>query len=236
MSQHFEEVEMRGFYELVGDAFVYPLRGRGKWLLLVGTLFFTVAGWFTIVPLFGLLLALLIAGYLCAYMFRVVGRSAQGDRQLPDWPGFTDLYEDIVYPLLLVVGTALLAFLPAIVLGLGHLFGGWQTETAFVAALVVGLLYLPMALLGVCLNQTFAMAGPHIVIPAILKVPLEYLTVCSVLGVVVVLQTLAGKHVLDRLPLLGGLLGQFLSLYCLVLEMRLLGVLFYTRRERLGWF
>jgi hypothetical protein len=237
MSRFLQEVEMRGFYELVGDAFVYPLRGQGKSLLAVGALFFLAVGWVTAaLGLVGWIISALLGGYLCAFMFRIVSRSALGDPEPPGWPDISDPYDDIVRPLLLVVGAVVVAMLPAIVLAVGHRANGWQTVTAAWVAFAVGLVYLPMAVLGVCLNETFLMAGPHVVIPAILKVPLEYLTVCAALGAIVLLQSVARVMVFGHLPFVGGLLAQFLSLYCLMLEMRILGVLYYTRQQRLGWF
>ncbi len=236
MSRFEPEMEMRGFYALVVDAFAYPLRGQAKWLLLVGTLFFTVAGWFTWIPLMGWILALLIAGYICAFMFRVVERSANGDRDLPKWPDVTDAYDDIIRPLVLVVGTAFVTMLPAIVLSMGHLVNGWDTVRAAWIAFGAALLYLPMAMLGVCLTESFLMASPHIVLPAILKVPLEYVTTCVALAAAVALRFVGVPALAEQVHFVGGVLARFLALYCLVFEMRVLGVLYYTRRRRLGWF
>jgi hypothetical protein len=236
MSRVVQEVELRGFGELVTDAFVYPLRGQGKWLLLVGTVCLRLAGWFTWMPFMGLILALLIGGYLCAYMFRIVDRSARGDRELPDWPDVTDAYDDIVRPFFVVVGTILAIMLPAIVLEVGHLAAGWQTQNAALMAYAAGLFYLPMAMLGVCLTESVLMASPHIVILAVLKVPLEYLLVCAALGLAVALHHYAVPALEGYVPYVGGLAATFLALYCLAFEMRVLGVLYYTRRQRLGWF
>ncbi len=236
MVRYVPEVEVRGFYELVGDAFAYPLRGQAKWLLLVGAVSFTVASWFTWVPIMGWILAALILGYICAFMVKVVGHSARGDRHLPDWPDVTDAYDDIVRPLVLVVGTVFVTMLPAIVLGLGHLADGWRTVQAARIAFGVGLLYLPMALLGVCLTENFLMASPHVVIPAMLKVPVEYVTACAALAAVVALRWFGVPAVESQVSFFGGIVAEFLALYCLVFEMRVLGVLYYTRQRRLGWF
>jgi hypothetical protein len=206
-------------------------------LLAVGALFFVVVGWVTqFMWLLGLIVSILLAGYLCAFMFGIVSRSAVGDPQPPPWPDVTDAYEDVVRPLVLVVGTVFIAMLPAVVLGLGSMVYGWRTETLGWAAYAAGLVYLPMAMLGVCLTENFLMASPHVVIPAILKVPAEYVTVCAAMAVAVGVQYLGQAGGLDRLPVIGALAAEFISLYCLVLQMRLLGVLYYTRQERLGWF
>jgi hypothetical protein len=131
MSRFSQEVELRGFYELVADAFVYPFRREGKWLLLLAAVLFTASLALMWIPLFGWLLLVLVAGYLCAFMVRVVERSANGDPELPDLPDLSDMYEDVLRPLGLVVGTCTVAMLPAIVLALGHSLGGWPTQAAF---------------------------------------------------------------------------------------------------------
>ena len=63
-----------------------------------------VSGYFII---FKVLLAAGIAGYLSAYMIRIIGSSADGREELPDWPELTNFWDDILRPLLLVMSTAL---------------------------------------------------------------------------------------------------------------------------------
>ena len=136
MSRYLEDVEERGFYELVGDAFIYPLRGQGKSLLVVGALFFMVVHWVQHYMLMAFVLTIVMAGYLCAFMFSIVSRSASGDPEPPGWPDISDAYEDIVRPLLVVVvGAIVVSMLPAIVLEPGpHLSDGWRTvEAALIA-------------------------------------------------------------------------------------------------------
>jgi len=39
-----------------------------------------------------------------------------------------------------------------------------------------------------------------------------------------------------EIPLLPALVASFLSLYWLTVEMRIIGLLYYTNKEKLGWF
>jgi hypothetical protein len=93
-----------------------------------------------------------------------------------------------------------------------------------------------MALLAVCIGEALVMVSPHIVLPAILKVPLEYLTVCAALALAVALDDYAAPAVEGYVPYVGGFAATFLALYCLAFQMRVLGVLYYTRQRKLGWF
>ena len=40
----------------------------------------------------------------------------------------------------------------------------------------------------------------------------------------------------EQLPVVGSLFGQLGALYFLAVEMRILGLLYYTNRQRIGWF
>ena len=103
---------------------------------------------------------------------------------------------------------------------------------------LIGLSYLPMALLAVAMADSIAGINPLFVIPSILKVPVEYLVACCILIAVFIVQVVCNV-VLDRIipiPVVPALLSGFVSLYFLTAEMRLLGVMYYTNKEKLNWF
>jgi len=79
--------------------------------------------------------------------------------------------------------------------------------------------------------------NPLFVIPSICRVPLEYLVACCVVLVIYAVKLAVGLVlVFLSIPLVTALLSGFLSLYFLTVEMRLLGTLYYTRKDRLNWF
>ena len=94
-----------------------------------------------------------------------------------------------------------------------------------------------MAMLAVAMADSLTGLNPLFVIPSICKVPLEYLVACCVVLVIYAVKLAVG-FVLAFLsiPLVTALLSGFLSLYFLTVEMRLLGTLYYTRKDRLNWF
>jgi hypothetical protein len=182
-------------------------------------------------------------GYLFAYMQNIIVTSAQGDETMPPWPEFTEWYQDIVLPFCRYFATLLLCLGPGYYLlfkalrpydldedQAGSLVGG-------IAVLLVGGFYFPMGLLGVAMADGLSGLNPMVIIPSILRVPLQYVIACLLLGMLVIAE-LVGETVLEMLlpiPLVTSLAIQFVSLYLLTVEMRLLGLLYYTNRDRLRW-
>jgi len=238
-------VDTSSFYERLPGAIAYPFRRNGIILLLTGTVFFWLLGiGQRFVFLFSLVLGVISGGYLFAYMQAIIQSSAQGDDEMPPWPDFADWVQDIIQPFFRFVGIL------AVCLGPGLLtllyagvteVGGSPAPAGLalgVALLVVGGLYLPMGLLAVSMADGLAGLNPLFVIPSILRVPGQYVVACVVLGAVVALDALIEPLVAKLLPipLLFSLLQAFLSLYFLTLEMRILGLLYYTNRGNLRWF
>jgi len=56
-----------------------------------------------------LLAQLFCLGYLCTYMFAVIAHAAGGDNDLPSFPRYTSLYEDIVRPFIMVCASFIFA-------------------------------------------------------------------------------------------------------------------------------
>ncbi len=228
-----------GFFAAMVGSFRYPLQGDGVILLVAGTLFYCLinlrgfgvgglaAGASLILGIFG-------TGYLLAYLNSIVTATAAGESHLPDWPDFSD-WSDVVGPFLMGMGTLFACFLPAI------LFGVFAEGTVRVYGLVTGLLlgagYLPMAFLAVAMFDNLGALDPRLVLPSIFRVYREYAVVCAFLGLV-----LAARYALNNvfaawgIPILPTLLQGFAAMYFLTVQMRVLGVLYHTRREALGWF
>lgn len=224
------------FYPRLGDAFIYPFRGDGRYLLLVGTVFFWLAQVLSAVPLLGIAVAVITALYLGAFLLEVMSSSAAGDEELPSWPDVSDFWDNIVRPCLLALFSVLFSALPVI----GVAVVGWRTSWqpaawAWVAAGVVSGLYLPMSLLVVNLTGSILAMNPAVIIPSIARVPLQYLAACVVLALMVVLRGFVGD-MLGRVVILGSLLNVFFSLYFSAVEMRILGIIYHANRHRLGWF
>ena len=108
---------------------------------------------------------------------------------------------------------------------------------AFIPLMIFGCFYFPMALLAVGMTDNIFSLNPFVVMPSILKIFPSYLVACLVLGF------LAGVSFVTQLvmslipvPFLPSMITGFLAIYFFIVEMRILGVMYYTNRSRLGWF
>lgn len=237
--------EQPGFYQQLPGAFAYPFNKRGMFLLALGAVFFLVftlaanLALFFQLSIIGLLLQIVIFvftyGYLFAYMQRIISASAQGEDDVPEFPDLTEFWSDIVLPFLLFTGTFVASFAPPIIIAIfmreSEMF--WY---ALVATIVVCALYFPMALLAVAVTDNFLALSPHVVFPSIVRVFVPYIVSCLLLALLVAFG-FGVKWAMDfvAVPLVPTVVVEFISLYLLVVEMRILGLLFRAYRDRLGW-
>ena len=93
-----------------------------------------------------------------------------------------------------------------------------------------------MALLAVAVTDSFLALSPHIVVPAIVRIFFPYLVACLILAALAALR-MGMVYGLAKVPilLLPIVIDGFVSLYFLIVEMRILGLLFRSYRGRLGW-
>lgn len=226
------------FFREVPAAFAYPFRGDGLMIFMGGTLIYLVfhaLGVAAAYAMFGGILILglriLVAGYIVASVLALIEYSAQGDNRPFIWPEFSEILGDILYPLLLFTGTSVICFAPA---GIA-LFALPEAATPL---FILGAFYLPMGMLAVALFDTLSGLNPLLILLSIVKVPLQYLVACVVL--LLALGTEIGiRWLLESLvttPFLLILLGSPIAFYFIVVETRILGLLYNTNKARLDWF
>jgi len=224
------------FFEKLPSVLTYPLKGNGLMMLIAGTLFFWFMRVISAFSIFGFIISFFVAGYMSAFMIKIINRSAEGEDEVPDWPDFTDVWEDVIVPYFLFAMTHLLVFLPIIIAGWFTFFRGVYISPIFYIVLfILGCFYLPMSLLAVALNLTVKAVNPIYIIPSIFKVPLEYMAACCALLLLAlsqaIIETFAGS-----IFILGTVLNTFFALYFVIVEMRILGLIYYFNEEEFGWF
>jgi len=237
------------FAMTVRDAFAYPLRGDGFILLIAGGLLFLVidAAKFIVrfAFIYGLaafvILTIFGAGYLTAYLRRILNSSADGEKNMPDWPEITDFGSDIASPFFQLIGTVAFCFAPAIAVTIYAFFApeggewlGWLTT----ASIVFGCAYFPMAFTAVAMFDSLVALNPLLIVPSILKIPREYLLTIVLLAAILSLRKLSHSILpgILPIPILPSLLADFFELYLMAVEMRVLGLLYQTKKDELGWF
>jgi hypothetical protein len=235
----------KGFFARLPGVFIYPFQGSGLLVLIISTLVF--AGLEFVGSGFSILAKIVALGYLFAYMQNIIHATANQEEQMPDLPGMDDLF-GCCFRLL---GAVFISF--GIAIGLA-LYAFFQEEPAagiaLIPAIIFGCFYFPMALLAVAMKDSVAAANPLVVIPAIFKVPIEYfVTVILMAGVFgvrmlggTVVAILAGNtYTTKDMNVLLTTLGvravwSFVIVYLLTINMRLLGILYLTKKDKLGWF
>lgn len=229
----------RAFYQNILSAFQYPLHKDGLFLLVCGAIFFGILAFLRTIlgggiGAVGLLLGLFSVGYIFSYMQVIISSSAIGDDDMPLWPDFINWWDSGVHPSLQFFGIMFVCLGPFPV---AAFFLPEEWEWVSLVVLALGALYLPMALLAVTMSDSLFALNPMTVILSILRVPAEYTVLCIVLSVVVtisfVLTALLQNFV--NVAFIPTFVGSFLSLYFWTVQMRLVGLLYYSKREELGW-
>jgi hypothetical protein len=239
------DAEARERVPSFSSALVYPFHGWGLVALGVGTFLVGLLE-FGLVFLISYVAVMLVYGYACNYLFDVVLTTANGEDAPPGFPDFTHWWEDILRPILLVVSTTLLCFVPSFLYFVWYLwhcwYEGWVPDpsepTCAVGVLGLALLsslYYPMALLAVVMHDARRAADPRLVIPAIARVLRPYLTVCGFM-VLTGLVRVGFRAVFTGDSLLAHFTAVLLSLWGAMASMRLLGLLYRAHQEKLGWF
>lgn len=219
------------FYKLLPGTLLYPLKGSGIVLLIAGGVFFVLLG---VLPLIGILLT----GYLFNYAKRIVASSAAGEPEPPDWPDFTNWLEDMVLPYLHLAALMLLTYGPAQIAlaivpstkgGYGFLIYSLYAIGGFIA---------PMAMLSLSMFDSFTALNPIGIVWSILRIPVPYLAAALAFGAVIGCYLNMEGFVSTVVPIrfLAYLVAGFVNLYLLAVAMRMLGLLYFCKKEELGWF
>ncbi|KKK82481.1 hypothetical protein LCGC14_2802960 [marine sediment metagenome] len=221
------------FLGQVARAFAFPFRGRGLWLILGWAIFLLVVMIVsTFVSLLGLILQGLVLAIFCAYSFRIIGESAGGASDPPDWPDMNEF----VGSLLRFLATVGACLGPALVINIYLTSHETPLAALFWVVLVMGMAFLPMCLLSVALHDSLAGLNPLIIVPAITRVLPAYLVILVVFYAAVALDWYLSQIVAGIVAILGPFIAGGMGLYFLMLEMHLLGVLYRTHSAQLGWF
>lgn len=203
-------------------------------MIVLGAVLAVILDWLQAAPLFGLVIAVLSAGYFGAFYLDIISTTILGRDEVPDWPGVSSFWDDILGPFLRLLMLCVISFGPAVAIGiLGDEEEAWRLP-ALLAALLLGSLYFPMAVLGAQAFGNIFGASPHLVLPAIFRAMPLYLAVWFALVVVFVGSGFAGE-LLGKIPYVGWLVTSAVALYGMMFQGRLIGLLYRDRQDRLGW-
>jgi len=176
------------------------------------------------------LLMVMNYGYLFAFMQGIIVSSTNGEEEMPGFPEVSNFSEDIFMPFIRIVAIGAVCLAP----GIAVVF---VSPLLSIPVFLLGLFCLPMSLLTVSLADSVAGLNPLVIFSGISKVPGPYIVTCLILlgvtgfgGIVQIGLEATG------IPLLPMILSMPISLYGLTVGMRVLGLLYYTNKEKLAWF
>jgi hypothetical protein len=247
----------KNFFASVPGAFVYPFRGSGIFILVVGMIIFAGIRLGNVMMAtgnirgvgMGLIMQITLGGYLFTFLQNIIHSTAAGDNEVPDLPGINFL-EDILLPFFRLLGLVLVCFAPAVALVIIALVSASPTAAIGIfPAMLLGCVYFPMAFLAVAVLDSVGAVNPLIIIPSILKVPLEYLVTVVILAGVLIFTKVGDILVAAAFPKgmmtnsIPELIAMFavkfiwslIGLYLLAVNTRILGLLYLSKKDKLGW-
>ena len=232
-----QEAPAKPFALQLADAFVYPFRGPGKFIMPVIAVLFLLA-W--VLNLFmrgaGLIIYIPVWLYMGAYALKTIRETAGGDNDPPNGPDASNFWDDLLRPLLLVIATVLFSFLPffAYLPASGTEWG--QMSLLGWVLFAFGVLYFPMGLTSVALRDSVAGLNPVHVIVSIVKVGPAYVLACGFFAAFMFLERVVGSSSVMAVPLLGAFLSGAIVIYFLLAEMRICGLVYSAYEKKLNWF
>jgi hypothetical protein len=233
-----------GFLARLPGAILYPFRGTGILVLIVGTLVFAGLNIIS-AGLFSILMKIVALGYLFSYMQNIIFAAAAEEKEMPELPGMDDVFGGFCR----LAGTVLMSFGMAIGLLAARFFNVDVPLSAIFITGIFGVLYFPLAFLAVAMKDNVMAANPLVVVPSILRVPLQYLVT------VFVFVSIFGVQQIGNLVAAGSqsvtfstpdmtvmfiaigfqMIWSFISVYLLTVNSHILGLLYVTQKEKLGW-
>lgn len=216
---------------LITDAFSYGYRGNGKSMLITGAILSIVTGFATLAPLLGLIAYVFLTGYFCAIYFHIIESTAVGDTDAPSAPEITHITEDLIMPLIKVVTVFLFSYTPFLAYVISQ---GDMNDLTANLLYILGSTYFPMALLASVVLNRISVISPHIVIPSIIKAGAKYWMAVLLLYLLYLLASLIEES-LSGFSIAGIILTGFLSMYVLMTNGRLLGLVYRDCAEELEW-
>ena len=156
----------------------------------------------------------------------------------PDWPDFTNWYDDILAPYGHLIALVLLTFGPAWALAIFLPEATPHRWGIVIAAAVIGAFLTPMGMLALSMFDTVTALNPMALVWSIQRIPGPYFVAAIAFGVVIGAYLLCDVFIGKILPVpfVGRLVAGCLNLYLVAVAMRILGLLYWSKKAELGWF
>jgi len=242
---HFQAAAQKSFYASLAGAFAYPLKGAGIIIIICATVAFAALK-FVRGGLFGIIITVSIYGGIFLFMQNIIHTTTSDEDEDIGFPDFSETAGAALQLAVIFIAS----FWLWIGLAIAKLADVEIPIEAIIASRILGVIYFPMALLAVAMKDSALAANPLIVLPAMMKAPVEYgitvLFLLVVYGMSVVgdiLSGTAGQNIMmtkdmSTLFIAFGIKAAvgLVSVYLLCVTMRILGLFYNASKQKLGWF
>ena len=196
------------------------------WLLPLGMFLLAAGG------VLGVLTVLVLPEFYTA----ITWRAALGKPGFPDWPGFSDIFTNLLGPALKVLIVAAWSFMPLLLVLTSTVQKKISPSLSLtVFTLLLGLLYFPISFLMMVMSQKlWPSLLPSQVLDSMVKSGKDYWLLCLFFWLLQ-LPALLGV-LLWAVPLIGPPLAVFTGLYCWACSLHLLGRFYRYEKDKLKWF
>jgi len=242
---HFQAAAQKSFYASLAGAFTYPFKGAGIIVIVCATVAFAALK-FVRGGIFGIFITIGIYGGVFLFMQNIIHTTTSDENEDMGFPDFSGTFGAFIQ----LVVIFLASFWLWTGLTIAKVLDVEIPVEALIASRILGLIYFPMALLAVAMKDSPLAANPLIVLPAMMKAPVEYgitvLFLLAVYGISIVgdmLSGTAGNNMMmtkDMSTLFASIgikcaVG-LVSVYLLCVTMRILGLFYNASKQKLGWF
>lgn len=226
------------FLKSIPQSFVYPFRGQGKIILVISLVLSIMWGftqWATPLMLAGWLAGLMLLGYLMAYNVKVLKATSEGKEEMPDFPEFLEIKQNILDPAGRYFFVLLICFcVPSYIL----LFKEGVPALRYVAWIwgIAGFVFFPMVLIRVAVMDSIEGINPVGIIKTILRVPFPYIGLLIIVYGIMIFAPVVTCFIFISyfgLFILVGLM--FLELYFFFVLMNILGNFYLVYEDAFGW-
>ncbi|QJE97181.1 hypothetical protein [Luteolibacter luteus] len=202
-------------------------------MLLIGAILSALSEWVQFAPMFGVIASLILGAYLIATYFEIIETTATGSNEAPMFPNVSNVWEDLVWPMLKSVIVFFASFAPVLIYTYGVDEAHQQKGLVF-ALLGFGAIYFPMAMMAVVVLGYLGAISPHIVFPAIIRAGGLYWLAVFLFALLFMFEMFLGGLVAG-IPIAGTLIMAAVGIIVMMLNGRILGIIYRERREEMGW-
>jgi pSer/pThr/pTyr-binding forkhead associated (FHA) protein len=243
----FRAAAQKSFYASLAGAFGYPVKGVGILIVLCAAVAYAALTFVSLRSFFGWIITIFIYGGIFLFMQNIIHTTTSDEEEDIGFPDFGGAF-GAAFQLFV---TFIASFWLWIALTIAKLLNVDIPIEAIIASRIIGLIYFPMALLAVAMKDSPLAANPLIVLPAMMKAPVEYgitvLFLLVVYGISVAGDLLTSSAVPTNMMFtkdMSTLLTSMgikaavgvVTVYLLCVTMRILGLFYNASKQKLGWF